>query len=212
MIVILSAAKNLYADRRDPSLRSGSHVEFMYLQTSRLTLRNFIDADLESFWAYRNDPEVAKYQGWDFPYPREKAQRFIDSMKEITLPVQGEWVQYAIALKDTNELIGDLGCYVKKEDSRQAVIGFTIAVKHWRKGYATEIIPCLLEFLFASMDMHRVTADCDAENGASSRTLEKLGFRREAHYVDSFLFNGVYASEYYYGMLQREWRAKYGRG
>jgi RimJ/RimL family protein N-acetyltransferase len=183
----------------------------MHLQTTRLTLRNFIDADLEAFWAYRNDPEVAKYQGWEFPYPREKAQAFIDSMKSDAVPRAGEWMQFAVAMKDTDELIGDLGCYVKKEDSRQAVIGFTIAKKYWRKSYATEIIPCLLKYLFVNMGMHRVSADCDADNTASYRTLEKLGFRREAHYVDSFLFNGVYTSEFYYGMLQREWRARYGR-
>jgi RimJ/RimL family protein N-acetyltransferase len=184
----------------------------MLITTSRLILRNFYDSDLENFFAYRNDPEVAKYQGWEFPYPRAKAEKFINAMKQVTLPVQGEWVQYAIALNDTRELIGDLGCYVKKEDSRQAVIGFTISSKHWRQGYATEIIHALMKFLFEDMNMHRVTADCDADNTASYRTLERLGFRREAHFVDSFPFNGSYSSEYYYGMLQREWRAKHGRG
>ncbi len=183
----------------------------MYIETKRLTLRNFIDADLEAFWAYRNDPQVAKYQGWEFPYPREKALQFVDSMKDSFAPRSGEWIQYAIALTETNELIGDLGCYIKKEDARQAVIGFTIASQHWHKGYAGEIIPSLMKYLFEDMNMHRITADCDAGNAASYRTLEKLGFRREAHYVDSFLFNGAYASEYYYGMLQHEWFEKYGR-
>ena len=46
----------------------------------------------------------------------------------------------------------------------------------------------------------------DAENIASYRTLEKLGFRREAHFVESYLMDGVYTSEYHYGLLQREWR------
>lgn len=180
----------------------------MLLQTSRLILRNFIENDLESFLAYRNDPEVAKYQGWGIPYLREKAGKFISSMKEKNVPKQGDWIQFAIALKDTDELIGDLGCYIKKDDARQAVIGFTVASNHWRKGYAVEVIPCLLEYLFEDMDMHRVTADCDVENVASYRTLEKLGFRREAHFIESFPVNGVYMSEYHYGMLQREWREK----
>jgi aminoglycoside 6'-N-acetyltransferase len=184
----------------------------MLLQTTRLILRNFYDSDLENFFAYRNDPEVAKYQGWEFPYPREKAEKFITAMKEISLPVQGDWVQYAVALKESNALIGDLGCYIKKDDSRQAVIGFTFASKYWRKGYATEVIPALLKFLFEDMNMHRVTADCDADYIASYRTLEKLGFRQEAHFVESYLANGAYTSEYYYGMLQREWQAKHGRG
>ena len=178
----------------------------MYIQTERLVLRNFIDSDLEPFLAYRNDPAVAKYQGWGIPYPREKAEAFVSSMKERAALKQDGWIQFAIALKDTNELIGDLGCYIKKEDIRQARIGFTIAAKHWRKGYISEVTPCLLDYLFEDMDIHRVVADCDADNVASYRTLEKLGFRREAHFIESYLVDGVYTSEYHYGLLQREWR------
>ena len=178
----------------------------MYLQTARLILRNFQDSDLEPFLAYRNDPEVAKYQGWGIPYPREKGEAFVAYMKERVAPKQGDWIQFAIALKETDELIGDLGCYIKEDDMRQARIGFTLAAKHWRKGYITEVIPHLLEYLFEDMDIHRVVADCDVDNVASYRTLEKLGFRREAYFLESYLMEGVYASEYHYGLLQREWR------
>ena len=80
------------------------------------------------------------------------------------------------------------------------------------KGYATEAILKLLDYLFVDIDLHRVVADCDVENVASYRTLEKLGFRREAHFVESYPVNGVYTSEYHYGMLQREWREKTKRG
>ena len=181
----------------------------MLLLTPRLILRNFKECDLDIFVSYRNDPEVAKYQGWGVPYPHEKGEKFVSSMKDKFALKQGDWIQYAIALRETDELVGDLGCYVKKDDARQAVIGYTIAAKHWRKGYASEVIPYLLEYLFIDMDMHRVSADCDVENVASYRTLEKLGFRREAYYIESFLINGIYTSEYHYGMLQREWRERF---
>ena len=126
-------------------ITSPSLVNRMYIQTVRLILRNFTDSDLESFLEYHNDPEVAKYQGWDIPYPREKAEAFVSYMKERTALKQGGWVQFAIALKDTDELIGDLGCYIKEDDIRQARIGFTLDSRYWRKGYMTEVIPHLLE-------------------------------------------------------------------
>jgi RimJ/RimL family protein N-acetyltransferase len=180
----------------------------MYFQTARLVLRNFVDGNLESFLAYRNDPAVAKYQGWGIPYSHEKVEAFVAYMKERVAPKQGGWIQFAIVLKDTDELIGDLGCYIKEDDARQARIGFTLASKYWRKGYISEAIPHLLEYLFEDMDVHRVVADCDVDNIASCCTLEKLGFRREAHFVESYLMDGVYTSEYHYGLLQREWREK----
>jgi RimJ/RimL family protein N-acetyltransferase len=182
----------------------------MILHSQRLLIRNFREADLESFLAYRNIPEVAQYQGWEVPYPREHAIKLIDQMKDMHAPKAGHWLQLAIELKETGGMIGDLGLRVNAEDARQAVIGFTIAPEHWRKGYAVEAITTLLEFLFDDLGLHRVSADCDVENTSSWRTLERAGFRREAHFVESFPMRGSYGSEYYYGMLQREWRTRNG--
>ncbi len=180
----------------------------MYLHTQRLLIRNFNASDLEAFLAYRNDPEVAKYQSWSLPYTREKAEAFIREMQDVHAPKQGDWLQLALELKETGAMIGDVAFGVKVDDARQATVGFTIASAHQKKGYATEAMTALLDYLFEDVDMHRVVADCDTENIGSWKTLEKLGFRREAHFVESLLINREYTSEYYYGLLQREWRAK----
>lgn len=180
----------------------------MLLHTQRLLLRNFTASDLEAFLAYRNDPEVAKYQSWSLPYTREKGEDFIREMQDMHAPKQGDWLQLALELKETGALIGDVVFGVKQEDIRQCSVGFTIASAHWKRGYATEAMTALLDYLFEDVDMHRLVADCDTENTGSWKTLEKLGFHREAHFVESFLQAGQYRSEYFYGLLQREWRAR----
>lgn len=180
----------------------------MFLHTQRLLIRNFTASDLEAFLAYRNDPEVAKYQGWSLPYPREKGEAFIAEMEDIHAPKQGQWLQLALELKETGALIGDVAFCIKDDDIRQAVIGFTVASAYWQKGFATEGLTALIDYLFEDIDLHRITADCDTENTGSWKTLEKLGFRREAHFVESLFINSEYTSEYFYGLLQREWRAK----
>ena len=157
--------------------------------------------------SYRNDPLVAKYQSWSLPYSNEKAQAFIDEMKDIHAPKQGQWLQLAIELKETGKLIGDVAFCIKEDDIRQAVIGFTIASNYWKLGFATEALTSLLGYLFEDINLHRIVADCDTENIGSWKTLEKLGFRREAHFVESLLIDGKYTSEYHYGLLQREWKA-----
>ena len=86
------------------------------LETARMRLRHFQDSDLESFLAYRNDPEVARYQGWDVPYPREKALEFVEEMKAKDLAVQGEWFQAAIEEITTGEMRRDAAYYLKKDD------------------------------------------------------------------------------------------------
>lgn len=184
----------------------------MLLHTQRLLLRNFTASDLEAFLAYRNELEVAKFQSWAVPYSRDKGEAFIAETKDIHSPKQGQWLQLALESKETGELIGDVGFCIKENDIRQAVIGFTISSTYWKKGFATEALKALLDYLFEDIDLHRVTADCDTENTSSWKTLEKLGFRREAHFVESFSVHGGYTSEYHYGLLQREWRARTGQG
>lgn len=174
------------------------------LETERLRIRQFQDSDLESFFNYRNDPDVAKYQGWDEPYPREKAVEFLTEMITKEPPVQDEWFQAAIEELSTINLVGDVAFFLKKDDP-QAYIGYTIARPHWRKGYGMEATRRLLDYLFGKLDLHRVIAITDVENVASYSVLERIGFRREGHFVENLMFKGQWASEYHYAMLKREW-------
>lgn len=179
----------------------------LQLDTERLLLRQFKASDLETFFAYRNDPEVARYQGWEYPYPREKAVEFIRTMALVT-PSNSSWLQIALELKSTGQLVGDVAFFIKREDERQAMVGYSLARPFWGNGYAFEAVSRLLAFLFDEMNLHRVSAECDVENTSSWRLLEKLGFRREAHLLENTFFKGAYGSEYHYAMLWREWKER----
>ena len=78
-----------------------------YLETPRLVLRSFEDRDAAPFAAYRSDPEVARYQGWEAPFPMENAARFVADMIRARPGMPGAWYQVAIELKSTGEMIGD---------------------------------------------------------------------------------------------------------
>ena len=65
---------------------------------------------------------------------------------------------------------------------------------------------------FETYDLHRVYGRCDARNVGSWRVLEKLGMRREAHFREHALFKGDWDEEFYYAILQREWRERWGKG
>jgi RimJ/RimL family protein N-acetyltransferase len=76
------------------------------LETERLLIRPYRDSDLESLFAYRNDPKVAKYQGWDIPYPRERAINWIANSDVIVPTEPGSRFSAALELKSTGEMIG----------------------------------------------------------------------------------------------------------
>ncbi|QIZ77534.1 GNAT family N-acetyltransferase [Ferrimonas lipolytica] len=171
------------------------------LKTHRFTIRAFTAADLELFTHYRSQPEVAKYQSWsDFNYA--DALSLFEKMDYQNFGVVGAWYQLAIADCESDILLGDLAVHFI--DDEQVEIGFTIAPANQQKHVAKEAAVALLGYLFNTLNKHRVVATTDAQNVASYRLLESLGFRREAHFRQNIFFKGAWGDEYQYAMLRTE--------
>lgn len=177
---------------------------FATIETTRLRLRHFRDDDCALFMAYRNDPEVARYQSWE-GITEAEARALIQEMKEIHPWASGEWLQIAIELKETGLLVGDCAVKIEEDDERQAEIGYTLSRACQGRGIASEAVSCVLEYLFASLGLHRVIAITDVENAPSVALLERLGLRREGHFRQNVWFKGNWGDEYLYAMLQEEW-------
>lgn len=176
------------------------------IETPRLVLRRFEMADVAAFLAYRNDPQVARYQSW-ISTSADEARTFIEEQQYIEPGQAGEWFQFAVALRGTNDLIGDVGLGMRRDEPRQATIGYSFAQPYQRQGYATEAVRAVLGYAFATLDLHRVTATVDCRNDASFALLERIGMRREGHYLDCCWFKGEWSDEYLYALLAREWRS-----
>jgi RimJ/RimL family protein N-acetyltransferase len=176
----------------------------LLLETPRLLLRPFESRDIQAFSDYRSDPEVARYQGWTAPYSRAQAALFVAEMMSAVPGQPEHWYQLAVERKAAEGLIGDIA-FRLSADARQSEVGFTLARAHQGQGYAAEAVGRLVDYLFADLNLHRVFANCDPQNAASIRLLERLGFRREGLFVDSLWYKGTWASELWYALLRREW-------
>jgi RimJ/RimL family protein N-acetyltransferase len=173
------------------------------VETVRLRLRNLVSRDLETFLHYRQDPAVARYQGWS-DYTRADAEAFFEAQGRATFGAAGTWYQVGIADRSSDALLGD--CAVHFVDDRQVELGFTLATEHQGQGFMTEAARAMLEVLFGQRNAHRVTALTDARNAACVDLLERLGFRREAHYRKNVFFKGEWGDEFLYALLAEEWR------
>jgi RimJ/RimL family protein N-acetyltransferase len=187
-------------------------VAFTSLTSARLELRRFRMDDLEPFVAYRSDPRVARYQSWEAPYPAGEARAFIEGLQGSHPDTPGEWFQFAVALRGTGALLGDCGVLVLGDEPRNAEIGFTFAAAHQGRGYATEAVRRLLEYLLVERGKHRVAAGCDDRNLRSAALLERVGMRREAHLIESSWWKGEWTNDLGYAILRREWLAQSRRG
>ncbi|WP_433718768.1 GNAT family N-acetyltransferase [Actinoplanes sp. CA-051413] len=174
----------------------------MLLTTERLVLRRFRPADAETLAAYRTDPEVARYQSWNSPYPVEKARYAIESMAAAD-PDQPGWFQYAVELTAERAHIGDVA--VNLHDNRmQAQLGYSLAPARQGRGYATEAVRAVLDHLFRVKGLHKVSAECDARNVASYRLLERTGFQREGLLRQHTWSKGEWTDDLRYGLLESD--------
>jgi len=170
------------------------------LETERLVLRHFRDSDVEAFHAYRNDPEVARWQSWD-GITHEAASDFVRAFATGGPAPAGEWFQIAVAERATEALLGDCALKLLADEPAVAEIGFTFASHAQGQGYAFEAVSRLIRYLFDERGLERVVAETDAENLPSCRLLERLGMCRVGG--GSAWFKGRMTEEYRYS-LSRE--------
>ena len=148
------------------------------IYSERLCIQPLALEDVDAFVAYRQDPAVARFQSWDSNYSKVQGLRLVESQAGIELPLKGEWLQLALHNLNTSELIGDLALHSLAEDNSRFEIGFTIAPKHQRKGYATEGLVRLMQHLFEKVGASVLIAHTDSRNTAAMNLLLALGFNQ----------------------------------
>ncbi len=159
-----------------------------FLTTERLLVRGFTLDDLDEFHAYRNDPDVARWQGWGVPYSREAAEALVYEMAISELFRPGAWTQLALERKDEIGLIGDIG--VRREPVEPtAEVGITLAAAVQGQGYATEALDAVVDDLFRTLTLARVIAIVDVENAPVRRLLDRTGFTVVAQDGDELIFS-----------------------
>lgn len=181
-------------------------------ETDRLVLRRFTPDDVDAVHAYHSRPDVARYQYWE-PRSRDEVTDEVDKW----IGADGsdetrEAMVFAVTLKDSAVLVGDMVLLFRDREARQGEIGFTFNPDHGGNGYATEAAIAVMGIGFEAFGLHRIFGRCDARNAASWRLMERLGMRREAHFREHALFKGVWDEEFYYAMLAREWTDMRGQG
>ncbi|WP_462280967.1 GNAT family N-acetyltransferase [Salinivirga cyanobacteriivorans] len=176
----------------------------MKLETNRLTIRPITPADKHAVYAYRRDKVTNQFQGW-IPETPDDVEVFIEkSAKQINEPET--WFQLILIEKATDKIVGDIGIHFFGSENRQAEIGVTLNRNYQKKGYATESIKKVIDYLFNTLNKHRIITSIDPENASSIKLVERLGFRKEAHFVESIYMNGKWVDDLIYAMLEKDWQ------
>jgi RimJ/RimL family protein N-acetyltransferase len=181
-------------------------VDLTYpLETERLLLRSFTPGDFDALYAYQSRPDVTRYLYWGPRTEDEVREALEKKLASTAIRSEGDVLCLAVVLKGSGELVGDFILHWTSEQHQQAEIGYIIHPDHAGRGYATEAGHVLLRIAFRDLGAHRVIGSTDARNRASGRVLEKLGMRKEAHFIENEYVKDEWQSEVIYAILAKEW-------
>ena len=179
-------------------------MALLELNTDRLFLRTMNMNDAEAILAYRSDAFENRYQGW-IPKKIEDVYDFINNRITTEVNVANTWHQMVVINREHKKLIGDIGIHFMDEENKQVELGFTLDKKYQGNGFATESVKQVIEYLFNTLNKYRIIASIDPRNSSSLKLVERLGFRKEAHFRKSILIEGEWVDDLIYALLSEDW-------
>ncbi len=160
------------------------------LETDRLNLKPPTLADALDFFEIRSNHEFMKYIG------RHPITHILEAEKYIQRILDGfnsrTGLSWKICEKGSDKLIGYIGFWSIDYTHFRTKIGYGLHQDYHRKGYLTEALNTLTHFTFNELGLHSVLAEADDKNVATIKLLEKCGFKKEAHFKESFYFDGEF--------------------
>ncbi len=172
------------------------------LETSRIRLRPYRDADVEAMFALYSDPKVMRY--WSFPAWTERSQAEQYLARAWAAMEAGEIFPWAIADRASDELIGALTFFSLHREQRRLEVGYSLSSARQGQGLAAEALRCAIGFGFDTVGLVRIEADIDPRNDASAKLLERLGFVREGLLRKRWRVNGEVCDTAFYGLLPED--------
>ncbi len=110
----------------------------------------------------------------------EWVRDWIRELVEEVYPTRG-YGPWAVVERTQGKVIGYCGLFHFKDLGGQPEIevGYRLERSHWGLGYATEAVRGVRDYAFSKLDITRLVALIDPQNGASIRVAEKAGMRYE---------------------------------
>lgn len=150
------------------------------IETERLILRPFKISDCkECFKNYTSDPMVALYLTWDAHENEQVTYDFLKS--KIPLYDNDDYFDWCVTRKEkdgSTTIIGAISCvkYIKKQ--KYCEIGYCYGTSFWHKGYATEALKAVIDFIFAETEIETIAAEFMATNIKSGNVMKRCHMRK----------------------------------
>jgi [ribosomal protein S5]-alanine N-acetyltransferase len=178
--------------------------KFPVLQSERLIFRKFIKKDAPFLFKIRSNEQVMEFMD-------NISLKSVDEAKALIKSYNWEFkykrgITWAILDKQTNTIIGSFSFWHMNLNHCRSEIGYSLLPDYWGKGFMTETFRILLEFGFQNMHLHSIEANVNPENQNSIKLLERIGFRKEAHFRENFFYKARFLDSAIYCLIESDER------
>lgn len=176
----------------------------MRLETERLLLRPFTEADADELYEYAQDPRVGPIAGW-------QPHKSVEESREIIRTVFAQPNVFALVLKENGKVVGSAG-FVNQHQTLlpgpDDEIGYALSPAYWGRGLVPEAVRELIRFGFEQLGLNTIWCGHYDGNNKSRRVIEKCGFfYRFSRETEVELMNERRLT-YFYALTKEEWRAQ----
>jgi diamine N-acetyltransferase len=163
-------------------------------------------ADIPTFTRWINDPEVTAGLLLYRPMSQADEEEWFSTM----LNRPGDEHPFVIEIREGEgwRMIGTCGFHGIDWRNRQSEVGIMLGEKEvWNQGYGTEAMALILQYGFATLNLHRIHLQVLANNPRAIRSYEKCGFVLEGRQRDDIYKDGRYIDVLRMGILRPEWKS-----
>ena len=176
------------------------------IETERLIIRRFTHDDIDDIIEFTSHPSVFR-ETTNVPRDnRLKLVEYVDTQNGYSVFEADKCVDLAVELKETRVVIGLLS--LVSNGKRQGEIGWGFGIECRGQGLATEAARRLITYIFEDCKYHRIFAGTIITNTRSWALMERLGMRKEAHFVKAHVPaepGGEWIDTVRYAVLAEEW-------
>jgi len=170
------------------------------LEGKTVNLRIMEKEDLPLFVEWANKPEVFGEYNPLHQMSKAEAEKILDNPSDIK--------PFIVEKKDGSKIGFIVHFHVLHmgTGTKQLEIGYTLVPSERGKGFCTEAVKIMVDYLFLSKDIMRIQVQTDQRNAASQKVMEKAGFRKEGTLRRNFFVRGEWTDDYIYSILREEWK------
>ena len=171
-------------------------------------LREFRESDAAAANRYEADPAVVRYTPHGARSLADSLAHLHALLADAAHAEQRQIFDFGVVQRDDARLIGRCGLKLSDSEQTEATLWYVLARSAWGRGYATEAAQAVLAFGFEELRLHRIFVEIDPRNAASLRVAEKIGLRREGHFVEAVWLKDEWTDRVVFALLDREYRAR----